>query len=58
MKNIAPDVSTPRANKTLILFCVLMAGVEGLEPLAPGFGERLDNLSCFNALNSLRKYKG
>ena len=55
MKNIIPDVSTPGAIKTLILFCFFMAGVEGLEPAAPSFGDRLDNLSCFNALNSLRK---
>ena len=40
MKSIAPNASTPGATKTLILFCFLMAGVEGLEPPAPGFGDR------------------
>ena len=58
MKNMAPGVSTPGAIKTLILFCFLMAGVEGLAPLASSFGEQLDNLPCFNALTSLQKYKG
>ena len=57
MKNIAPDVSTPGAIKTLILFYFFMAGAEGLVPPAPSFGEQFDNLSCFNALNSLRKHK-
>ncbi len=35
-----------------------LAGVEGLEPPAPGFGELLDNLSSFNSLNTLCKYTG
>ena len=35
-----------------------MAGVEGLEPPAPGFGELLDNPSPFNSLNTLCKYIG
>lgn len=35
-----------------------LAGVEGLEPPAPGFGELLDNLSSFNSLNTLCKYIG
>ena len=39
-KKIAPGALTPRATKTLILFYFLMAGVEGLEPPAPGFGDR------------------
>ena len=55
MKNIDPEVSTLGAINTLILFCFLIAELEELEHPAPSFGERLDNLSCFNALNSLRK---
>ena len=48
---------------TLVLFSVTLshcnlAGVEGLEPPAPGFGELLDNLSSFNTLNTLCKYIG
>jgi hypothetical protein len=39
-KKIAPGELTPRATKTLILFYFIMAGVEGLEPPAPGFGDR------------------
>jgi len=39
-KKIAPGELTPRASKTLILFYFIMAGVEGLEPPAPGFGGR------------------
>ena len=39
-KKIAPVELTPRATKTLILFYFIMAGVEGLEPPAPGFGDR------------------
>jgi hypothetical protein len=39
-KKIAPGALTPRATKTLILFYFIMAGVEGLEPPAPGFGDR------------------
>ena len=43
MKNLAPGASQRRGPyqiKTLIFFCFLMAGVEGLEPPAPGFGDR------------------
>ena len=39
-KKIAPGALTPRATKTLLLFYFIMAGVEGLEPPAPGFGDR------------------
>ena len=38
-KKIAPGALTPRATKTLLLFYFIMAGVEGLEPPAPGFGD-------------------
>ena len=57
-KKIATDAFTPRVTKPLYLFKKRVAGAEGLEPLATGFGERLVNLSWFNTLNTLRKYKG
>ena len=39
-KKNSPGELTPGATKTLILFYFIMAGVEGLEPPAPGFGDR------------------
>ena len=40
----------------LFLLFFIVAGVEGLEPPTPGFGELLDTLSSFNSLNTLCKY--